>query len=58
MPMLTLTEVAGRLAMTNMYAVHQQTGISYNALKKIRDGGGAQYATVQKLSDYFQAEAE
>ena len=50
---MTLQQVAARLADCNIPDVQRATGYSYNALKKIRDGGGAMYHTVVHLSNYF-----
>lgn len=51
--MMTIQQVAERLKDMHLPDVQSATGFSYNTLKNVRDGKGAQYFTVQKLSNYF-----
>ncbi len=52
-PMMTLEQVADKLKECELVPVQYATGLSYNTLKNIREGKGAQYHTVVKLSNYF-----
>lgn len=51
--MMTLEQIAARLGTEHLPEVQAATGLSYNTLKKIRDGKGALYFTVVKLSNHF-----
>jgi hypothetical protein len=57
MNFLTLAELAARLVGADLVAVAKATDLSYNTLKNIKEGRGAQWSTIEKLSTYFNAQA-
>lgn len=56
MNFLTLTDLAARLCAVDLTSVAKATGLSYNTLKNIKDGRGAQWSTIEKLSVHFSTE--
>lgn len=54
MQIMTLEQVSARLKDAELVPITYDTRISYNTLKNIRDGKGAQYKTIETLSRYFQ----
>lgn len=54
--MMTLEEIKARLQDSHLPKIQFATGLSYNTLKNLRDGKGAMYFTVVKLSNYFEKE--
>jgi len=56
--MLTLQEISDRLADRRIPVVAKATGLHYNTIAKVRNGGGnPSYSVLKALSDYLTDKA-
>ena len=53
MLLLNIETIAEELRHVKLADVSKETGLVYNTLKNIREGRGANYSTIVKLSEYF-----
>lgn len=55
-PIMPIEVVSARLKDLDLPKIWRDIDISYNTLKNVRDGRGANYSTVKKIGDYLQAQ--
>lgn len=55
---MTLKQIRDRLQPYNMAAVSELTGIEAKTLRRIKNGGGARYDTIEKLKKWLNEQAQ